>query len=50
MLCKALHSVHMLVSGGGLTAGKEDFKRCPSNRFFLPVKAIDRLFRGKFLD
>ena len=44
------YHLHMLVSGGGLTAGKEDFKRCPSNRFFLPVKAIDRLFRGKFLD
>ena len=38
------------MSGGGLTADKQDFKRCLSNQFFLPAKALDRVFRGKFMD
>lgn len=44
--------VHMIVSGGGLTRdneGNEIFKHSPKN-FFLPVKALSRLFRGKFMD
>ena len=43
------YHLHVLVSGGGLTADKKEFKRCLSNRFFLPVKAVERLFRGKFM-
>ncbi|MDO5139021.1 MAG: IS91 family transposase [Oscillospiraceae bacterium] len=44
------YHLHVLVSGGGLTADKKEFKRCLSNTFFLPVKAVDRLFKGKFMD
>ena len=44
------YHLHVLVSGGGLTADKKEFKRCLSNTFFLPVKAVERLFRGKFMD
>ncbi len=43
------YHLHVLVSGGGLTEGKKEFKRCLSNKFFLPVKAVKRLFRGKFM-
>ena len=43
------YHLHVLVSGGGLTEGKKEFKRCLSNSFFLPVKAVKRLFRGKFM-
>lgn len=41
------YHLHVLVSGGGLASDKKEFKRCLSNKFFLPVKAINRLFRGK---
>jgi len=44
------YHLHVLVSGGGLTADRKGFKRCLSNRFFLPVKAVGRVFRGKFMD
>lgn len=44
------YHLHVLVSGGGLTADKKDFKRCLSGKFFLPAKAVQRLYRGKFLD
>ena len=44
------YHLHVLVSGGGLTADRKEFKRCLSNTFFLPVKAINRLFCGKFMD
>lgn len=44
------YHIHVLVSGGGLTKDKKEFKRCPTGKFFLPVKAVDRLFRGKFMD
>ena len=43
------YHLHVLVSGGGLTADKKEFKRCLANTFFLPVKAVNRLFRGKFM-
>jgi hypothetical protein len=41
--------IHCIVTGGGLS---EDGKRWVSCRdgFFLPVKVLSRLFRGKFLD
>ena len=44
------YHLHVLVSGGGLIPDRQEFKRCLSNRFFLPVKALDRVFRGKFMD
>ena len=44
------YHLHVLVSGGGLTADRKEFKRCLSNTFFLPVKAINRVFRGRFMD
>ena len=43
------YHLHVLVSGGGLTKDKKEFKRCLSNTFFLPVKAVNRLYRGKFM-
>ena len=44
------YHLHMLVSGGGLTLDGQGFKRCLSSHFYLPVKAVCRLYRGKFLD
>ena len=44
------YHLHVLVSGGGLTLDKMQFKRCMANKFFLPVRAVCRLYRGKFLD
>ena len=44
------YHLHVLVSGGGLTEDAQEFKRCLSNHFFLPVKAIKRVYRGKFMD
>ena len=44
------YHLHVLVSGGGLTFNKKEFKRCLSNKFFLPVKAIKKLFRRRFMD
>ena len=47
----ALHyHLHVLVSGGGLTSDRTAFKRCLSRKFFLPVKAVKKIYRGKFLD
>ena len=41
--------VHCVVPGGGLSRDKKSW--VPSRpRFFLPVKVLSRLFRGKFLD
>lgn len=44
------YHLHVLVSGGGLTKDKTRFKRCLSNRFFLPLKAVSKVYRGKFMD
>ena len=44
------YHLHVLVSGGGLALDKKTFKRCMASRFFLPVKAVSSLYRGKFLD
>lgn len=44
------YHLHVLVSGGGLTLDKQEFKRCQANQFFLPVKAVSRLYKGKFMD
>lgn len=43
------YHLHVLVSGGGLTQDGQKFKRCLSNRFFLPVKAMEKTFCGKFM-
>ena len=48
-LCLHYH-LHVLVSGGGLTKDKSRFKKCLSNKFFLPLKAVTRVYRGKFMD
>lgn len=46
-LGRHLH-VHALVAGGALTAGGEWV--CPRRGFLFPVRALSRVFRGKFLD
>lgn len=43
------YHLHVLVSGGGLTKDKSQFKRCLSNKFFLPLKAVTKVYRGKFM-
>lgn len=43
------YHLHVLVSGGGLTADKQKFKRCLSNKFFLPLKALAKVYKGKFM-
>jgi hypothetical protein len=40
--------VHVIAPGGGLSSDGRRFVRCPRG-FFLPVKALGRLFRGKLL-
>jgi hypothetical protein len=44
------YHVHMLLTGGGLTEDGKNFKRCLSNTFFLPVRALTRVYKGKFMD
>ena len=44
------YHIHMLVSGGGLTMDKTEFKKCLSDTFFLPLRALCRVYRGKFMD
>jgi len=41
--------VHMIVPGGGLSAGGSEWIACRPN-FFLPVRVLSRLFRRLFLD
>jgi len=41
--------VHCVVPGGGLSPDRTRWIRCRSPRFFLPVRPLSRLFRGKFL-
>lgn len=40
--------VHMIVPGGGLAPGDIKWKEA-DKKFFLPVRVMSRLFRGKFL-
>jgi hypothetical protein len=40
--------LHCIVTGGGLTADGKRWKRS-RRRFFLPVRVLSRVFRGKFL-
>lgn len=39
--------IHMIVTGGGLT--KDNKWREGSKKFFMPVKVLSKVFRGKFL-
>ena len=41
--------VHCVVPGGGLSPDGNSWRSCPPG-FFLPVKVLSRVFRGKFLD
>jgi len=41
--------IHCIVTGGGLSSGNRTWRSC-RNDFFLPVRALSKLFRGKFLD
>jgi hypothetical protein len=41
--------VHCVVPGGGLSRDHQRWIPCPP-KFFLPVKVLSRVFRGKFLD
>ena len=47
MLCKACHSIHTILLGGGLTSKNE----CKNNgsEFFLPIWIISKVFRGKYM-
>jgi hypothetical protein len=47
---KMLHHPHLhcVVPSGGLSPDRSQWTRC-RRRFFLPVKVLGRLFRGKFL-
>jgi hypothetical protein len=40
--------VHCVVPGGGLSSDRLRWVSCPAN-FFLPVRVLSRVFRGKFL-
>lgn len=40
--------LHCVVPGGGLSPDKKRWVSCPDG-FFLPVRVLSRLFRGKFL-
>ena len=48
MLCEALHNIHCIVPGGGLSPSGIEFRRS-KKKFFIPVKVLSRKFRGKFL-
>jgi hypothetical protein len=41
--------IHCVVPGGGLSLDGKRWLSCPKG-FFLPVRVLSRLFRGKFLD
>ncbi len=42
--------VHFIVTGGGLTENNQWRHLKYRNKFFLPVKALSRVFRGKFIE
>ncbi len=42
--------LHCIVTGGGLSPDGGQWKSPRGKRFLVPVKALSRLFRGKFLD
>jgi hypothetical protein len=41
--------LHCVVAGGGLAPEKDRWVACRSERFFLPVRVLSAVFRGKFL-
>jgi len=41
--------IHCVVAGGGLAPDHHRWVSCRSERFFLPVRVLSALFRGKFL-
>ena len=41
--------LHCVVPGGGLSPDQERWIACRSEKFFLPVKVLSAVFRGKFL-
>lgn len=43
------YHIHMLVSGGGLSLDKKNFKVQKSKNFFLPVKAVRTRYRSLFM-
>ena len=47
ILCKALHSIHTIVLGGGLD--KDSKWKDTGGKFFLPYGVIAKVFRGKYL-
>ena len=47
-LCLHPH-VHCVVPGGGISIDGSRWVSCPSG-FFLPVRVLSRVFRGKFID
>ncbi len=40
--------LHCIVTGGGCAVDRDEWIRCRPN-FFVPVKVLARLFRGRFL-
>lgn len=42
--------VHCLVPAGGIAPDRKSWIHCRSKRFFLPVRVLSRVFRGKFLE
>lgn len=41
--------VHVIVPGGGLSPDGQEWRSCPAG-FFLPVRVLSEVFRGKLLD
>ena len=41
--------IHCVIPGGGISSDKERWIH-PLYPFFLPVKALGKVFRGKFVD
>jgi hypothetical protein len=41
--------VHVIVPGGGLSPDGQEWRSCPTG-FFLPVRVLSEVFRGKLLD
>jgi len=47
MLCKALHNIHSIVLGGGLSAQNE--WKDNGDNFFLPIQVVSKVFKGKYM-
>ena len=47
ILCRALHSMHCIISGGGLTKAKQ--LQISKGNFFIPVEVLRDKFKGKYL-